>query len=75
MTNIYGSHVDVWQEQRNLSRESSISASDIDLLLPTRRKNLSAHFGVDESVSKADLSTININALPRDRNTTDLFVR
>ena len=31
----------------------------------TRRRNLSAHLGVDETVSKKDLNMINFQALPR----------
>ena len=30
----------------------------------TRRRNLAAHLGVDETVSKKDLEMINIHALP-----------
>ena len=30
----------------------------------TRRRNLAAHLGVDETVSKKDLSMINVHALP-----------
>ena len=30
----------------------------------TRRRNLSAHLGVDENVSKKDLHMINVHALP-----------
>ena len=30
----------------------------------TRRRNLAAHLGVDESVSKKDVNMINVHALP-----------
>ena len=85
MANISSNPVELDKEQRKLCRNSSvrisiktlkeIGKSDSNMIFPTRRRNLAAHFGIDESVSKDDIAMVNINSLPRDRNIRDLFCR
>ena len=87
MANISRSPVELDKERRKSCRNSSVRISiktlkeigkrpsDSDMTLPTRRRNLAAHFGIDESVSKDDITMVNINSLPRDRNITDSFCR
>ena len=52
-----------WLQYFEDKRTSSPTLSEENHLL-TRRRNLAAHLGVDESVSKKDLALINVYSLP-----------
>ena len=52
-----------WLQYFEDKRTSSPTISEENHLL-TRRRNLAAHLGVDESVSKKDLALINVYSLP-----------
>ena len=52
-----------WLEYFENKKAGSSIISDENRLL-TRRRNLAAHLGVDESVSKKDLQLINVYSLP-----------
>ena len=52
-----------WLEYFENKKTGSSIASEENRLL-TRRRNLAAHLGVDESVSKKDLQLINVYSLP-----------
>ena len=60
-------------DERNTEHEAMVKASRLSfenrskpVNSPlTRRRNLSTHLGVDESVSKEELEMINMSALPR----------
>ena len=52
-----------WLQYFEDKKTSSATISEENHLL-TRRRNLAAHLGVDESVSKKDLALINVYSLP-----------
>ena len=52
-----------WLQHFENKRTNSAIISEENHLL-TRRRNLAAHLGVDESVSKKDLQLINVYSLP-----------
>ena len=52
-----------WLQYFETKKTNSAIISEENHLL-TRRRNLAAHLGVDESVSKKDLQLINVYSLP-----------